>query len=120
MPWMTPHPCRHPGCGNLVRGAGGQCSEHRGEARRRADELRPSAAARGYDRDWQELRRRHLEENPDCVECGDPATQVDHKVPIAAGGARLDPANLQSMCTTHHSVKTGKQDRPRHAASGAR
>ena len=109
MPWLSPHPCRHPGCGVLVRG-GSHCSEHRGEARRRSDELRPTASQRGYTADWRRRRAAWLEERPDCAVCGHPATQVDHKVPLAAGGAD-DESNYQSLCATHHSVKTGKHDR---------
>lgn len=116
MPWMTPRPCRHPGCGVLIRGRGtSRCEAHRSEERKREDELRPSAARRGYDSEWRELRAQHLLEHPECVRCGEEDTrnEVDHIVPISQGGARLDPANLQTMCKTHHSVKTGKHDRPR-------
>lgn len=38
-----------------------------------------------------------------------PATQVDHITPISAGGARRDPANLQSLCHPCHSGKTTDQ-----------
>ena len=34
------------------------------------------------------------------------ATDVDHIVPIADGGAPLDQANLQSLCHECHSRKT--------------
>lgn len=34
------------------------------------------------------------------------ATEVDHKVTIAAGGARLEDSNLQSLCKSCHSRKT--------------
>jgi len=112
MPWMTPRPCRHPGCGVLIRGRGhSRCEAHRSEERKREDELRPSAARRGYDADWRELRAQHLLEHPDCVVCSEPGNEVDHIMAISAGGARLDPANLQTMCKTHHSVKTGRHDR---------
>lgn len=32
--------------------------------------------------------------------------QVDHKVPLAEGGDRYDHANMQSLCTHHHTIKT--------------
>jgi 5-methylcytosine-specific restriction protein A len=114
MPWMTPRPCRHPGCGVLIRGRGtSRCEQHRPEERKRQDERRPSAARRGYGPEWRELRAQHLRDHPECVVCGeiDPRNEVDHKIPISQGGARLDPANLQTMCKTHHSVKTGRYDR---------
>jgi len=109
---MTPRPCRHAGCGVLIRGRGtSRCQAHRSEEWKRQDEGRPSAARRGYDADWRELRAQHLIDHPNCVVCGDPGEEVDHKMPISQGGARLDPANLQTMCKTHHSVKTGRHDR---------
>lgn len=45
-----------------------------------------------------------------------PATDVDHKVPVSAGGAPFDPDNLQSLCHSHHSQKTAldKQGIPFH------
>lgn len=33
-----------------------------------------------------------------CVYCGAEATQVDHRVPLASGGAPLDLDNLQAIC----------------------
>jgi 5-methylcytosine-specific restriction endonuclease McrA len=38
------------------------------------------------------------------------ATDVDHVTPIReAPGRRLDPENLQPLCKSCHSVKTGKE-----------
>jgi hypothetical protein len=49
-----------------------------------------------------------------CTELGmtpiRPATDVDHRKPVAAGGATFDPTNLQSLCAEHHSWKTGTYD----------
>ena len=44
----------------------------------------------------------------ECLKIGrtERATEVDHKIPMAAGGARLDPENLQSLCIRCHSKKT--------------
>lgn len=115
MPWMSPHPCRYPGCGTLIRGGSGYCSDHRSQARKREDERRPSAHARGYTREWRVRRAAWLADHPDCVKCGEPATEVDHIVPLSAGGAD-DESNYQSLCKTHHSVKTGRHDRARRRA----
>ena len=40
-----------------------------------------------------------------------PATQVDH-IRMPYGNERLmrDPANLMSLCATHHSLKTRAQE----------
>lgn len=43
--------------------------------------------------------------------CGRPATEADHVVPIADGGARLDEANLQPLCKGCHSRKTLAENR---------
>ena len=53
----------------------------------------------------------HLADEPLCRECSrlgklTPAAEVDHIVRISDGGARLDDANLQSLCKSCHSRKT--------------
>ncbi len=108
MPWMTPHPCRFPGCGILIRGKAGYCSACRKLVRRRQEKGRPSASARGYGVDWRRARAAYLADNPDCIRCGDVATEVDHKIPLSAGGPD-DEGNYQSLCNTCHSVKTGRE-----------
>jgi 5-methylcytosine-specific restriction protein A len=40
--------------------------------------------------------------------CGEPATDVDHVLRKAAGGAD-DDSNLQSLCHSHHSAKTARE-----------
>lgn len=112
MPWMSPHPCRYPGCGILIRGKSGHCQEHSRQVRRGQEKGRASASARGYDVDWRRRRREYLMDHEFCVRCGDEATEVDHIVPLSAGGAD-DESNFQALCKTCHSVKTGRQDRKR-------
>lgn len=49
---------------------------------------------------WRKLRARILADSPICAMCGRArATTVDHIVPLAYGGALLDPANLRPACT---------------------
>jgi 5-methylcytosine-specific restriction enzyme A len=65
---------------------------------------------------WQRVRARQLRREALCLACMsegrlEPARDVDHITPIAAGGAVWDPSNLQSLCTPHHSIKTGAFDR---------
>ena len=78
------------------------------------DQQRGSASSRGYDRTWQKLRAMILAESPLCVEClkegrTTPAVEVDHKIPLAEGGERLDPENCQPLCKKHHSRKTMRE-----------
>ncbi len=73
---------------------------------------RPTAAARGYGSRWQTTRRRHLRNNPLCVECKTSgfvvqAKEVDHIIPLGTPGGPGDvPGNRQSLCGMHHRTKT--------------
>lgn len=65
---------------------------------------------------WRKTRARHLRDHPDCVTCGAPATDADHRIPrqilIAAGAADPDhPTWLQSLCHSCHATKTATIDR---------
>mgnify|MGYP003136418375 CR=1 FL=1 len=71
-----------------------------------SDSKRPSAARRGYDARWRRARALQLDNHPWCNDCGKPANEVHHVVALRAGGARLDPANMQSLCKPCHSRKT--------------
>jgi len=63
--------------------------------------------------DWLKIRARQLARSPLCEACDPPApaTDVDHVKPISEGGAKRDPANLQSLCGTCHKGKTNTQRR---------
>lgn len=61
------------------------------------------------------IRARVLRTEPRCVLClaagrAEPATEVDHVVPLFKGGAdggrQGDDSNYQSLCSTHHLEKT--------------
>ena len=82
------------------------------QQQRQYDQRRPSRRKRGlYDRTWMKLRLIFLQEHPLCCECGRPAGEVDHKIPISERPElRLDPANLQAMCKSCHSRKTASED----------
>jgi len=65
---------------------------------------------------WKRVRRRQLARELFCRSCAEEgrdelATQVDHIVPLERGGAPFDPENLQSLCATHHSMKTNLFDK---------
>lgn len=112
MPRRPPTACRKHGCsGIIIGGICSRCGPVRAAAELAYDERRGTAAQRGYDGLWQRARRVKLAEQPLCEEClrqgrVRAATLVDHIVPMADGGARLDPDNWQSLCDECHTVKT--------------
>jgi len=110
LPYLSPTRAGYPGCGVLVRGPRGYCVQHEAIARKRADERRPSASARGYDVDWRRRRAAYLADHTDCVMCGEPATVVDHRLPLAAGGAD-DETNWQPLCKLCHDSRKQSLDR---------
>jgi len=88
-----------------------------GSAPRKPD-TRPSSSQRGYDVKWQRFRIWFIRRNPLCAHCQakgrlTPATEIDHKAPLIAGGERFNPANCQALCGTHHRRKTA-QDRKKY------
>lgn len=86
---------------------------------------RPSAASRGYDYQWGNLRRAHLASNPLCVYCiaagkTELGNVVDHIRPHKGNRALLlDPGNLQTLCYHHHnSVKQSEERNPQRRKIG--
>jgi 5-methylcytosine-specific restriction protein A len=110
--WVLPYrplgPCHAEGCPNKAV-ASGLCREHYLQRRWQLDQERPTAAERGYDYDWRKRRERFLRANPECVVCGEPATDVDHILSLAQGGTG-DDDNLQALCHVCHSRKSARQD----------
>ena len=74
-----------------------------------------STKTRFYDKAvWKKARRLQLSKQPLCVHCGKigkvvQATEVDHIVRMSEGGDTLDANNLQSLCHSCHSIKTGRE-----------
>lgn len=114
MPNAAPSRCPITGCTRLTTQRG-RCDEHQ----RKAWE-NPSANTRaltGADR--ARIRRDTLAREPQCRRCPAPATQADHIIPIAEGGSRDDPTNLQGLCGPCHQLKTA-EDRARATERRAR
>jgi len=100
MPWKPPTRCATPGCPELVQGA--RCKEH---ARQREQARKEREVWRDYGPEWRVIRRRVLKAEPNCRNCGAPATEVDHIVSLKDGGTHaLD--NLRPMCKSCHSRRT--------------
>lgn len=108
MPSRAPTACRRPGCGGLVRnGICDRCGPVRYDAQAEYDERRGSAASRGYDRRWRQIRTLILLDHPWCAECArngrmSLATDVHHKIPKRDGGSD-DVDNLEPLCHSCHS-----------------
>jgi 5-methylcytosine-specific restriction protein A len=121
MPTAPARICR---CGRTVP-AGVRCECVRAR-RAAADALRPSAAARGYDADWRDLRARFLAVHLKCCTpgCDRHATDVDHIVSVRdRPDLRLDWSNLRPMCHAHHSARTAREQgfaRPGRTDQGGR
>jgi 5-methylcytosine-specific restriction protein A len=99
---------------------GGRCAAHQTDEYRRIERYRGTAKARGYDADWRRVRNAVLHDQPFCVQCKAAgvvqlAQDVDHVVPLAHGGARLDRANLQPLCRECHHSKTSEENAQRRA-----
>ncbi|MFA5385639.1 MAG: HNH endonuclease signature motif containing protein [Eubacteriales bacterium] len=114
MPKKLKRPCTYPGCPELTDG--GRCEKHKKQEARRYDEQRGTAASRGYGSRWQEARLVYLRRHPLCVVCEKEGkitagTVVDHIIPHR-GNRELfwDVNNWQTLCTSHHSEKTARED----------
>lgn len=103
-------------CARCSRAHSGACpaliAGRRGQ--QRPADNRPDSTARGYDATWERLSRMIRRERPICEHCGvAPSRMVDHIVPLRAGGARLDLANLQALCLPCHASKTRSERKQR-------
>ncbi len=71
---------------------------------------RESPRARGYGSQWDRLSARIRRRQPFCRWCDQEgrlefAALVDHKMPVADGGAFYDEQNLWPICLAHHGRK---------------
>ena len=102
--------CKH--CGDLYSGTCQRC--HPGWVNDRGVP-RPSRHQRGYDSDWERVRKMVLAKTPMCVDCanegrlGIPAIEVHHVIPISGNPKqdpnRLDPMNLVPLCEACHDAR---------------
>jgi 5-methylcytosine-specific restriction enzyme A len=102
MPTRPRRPCGRAMCSELVDR--GYCARHQ-----------PAPAPRPYKgnpyatRAWRELRAAKLTAEPLCRVCGEPATVVDHVVPLRKGEP-VTRGPFQSLCARHHNSKTARED----------
>lgn len=102
----APRRCPARDCTQLIRPPARYCPDHTiawaGE-RTRSGQVTSTAA-------WQRLRVQILNRDRHTCQINGPACkvhadQVDHIINIAAGGAQLDPANLQAACSACNARK---------------
>nr|WP_231390359.1 HNH endonuclease signature motif containing protein [Nocardia sp. CNY236] len=67
----------------------------------------------GSTRRWRTLREAKLNDGDLCESLGCVAlgTEVDHIIPVGAGGDRYDWDNLQLLCHSCHQAKTAAEAR---------
>ena len=107
MPTAPLHYCRG-GCGNKVKRGETYCPKCKAREQKAYDRIRGSAAERGYDRKWRDVRDLYIKENPLCEDCRDKgitkmANVVHHIVELSRGGAKYAFGNLKSLCTACHN-----------------
>lgn len=112
MPYKPLHPCREPGCPELIPVGQKYCAKHKAM---HPEEVR-SAYRRGYNRRWQKASKAFLQAHPLCEEClkhgrYTKATVVDHIVPHH-GDQKLfwDQNNWQALCKKCHDKKIRNED----------
>ena len=110
MPMRAPSIC---GCGRTVP-AGERCP-----CKPARQDTRPSAAARGYDREFREKARAFLRHHPQCA-CGAPATLVMHVISIRKRpDLRLDERNWRPGCRSCNA-KQAHVEKKRHGEGEGR
>lgn len=110
MPHAAPTVCCWAGCNAYSHGR--YCEKHKQEYDQRrwkqANERRPGNT-KAYGKKWRKLRGLVLHRNPLCKSCGAPAKEVDHIIPLKDGGTN-QMSNLQALCKSCHSRKTGREN----------
>jgi 5-methylcytosine-specific restriction protein A len=115
---MTTHPCKQPGCPQLLTGQP-FCPTHARPAWQHVTEPIPLPP------DWPQIQAAVLARDSHRCRINGPrcithATQVDHVVNRAAGGNH-SPANLVAACLPCHATKSGREgNQARQAARAGR
>ena len=119
MPYRAKKRCNQPGCANLIDHPKTRCDRHRLPAKQNQNRKMYHKANKYFysSSKWRKFREMFLRLHPLCIgyrhQCDGLATIVDHIVPIADGGAKLDTANCQPLCASCHSRKTQDDIRAR-------
>jgi 5-methylcytosine-specific restriction protein A len=108
MPNAMQRPCAYPGCDALVDK--GYCAVHI-QARVTEYVRDPRIQSLYNDPRWIKRRALQLAQEPWCIEClgqqiYTPATDADHIEPHHGDPIKFFTGALQSMCHSHHAMKT--------------
>lgn len=108
-------PCA--GCPALINGKAPLCADCRKRKRQASRRRNPRTDAHYGDAGWRRTSRRFLAANPRCMDCGAPATDVDHAPPrriLEALGIFVPdaPPYLSPRCHSCHSRVTRLIDQP--------
>ena len=112
MPYKPPRPCRYPGCVHVTPSRQGYCESHahfyQPPQYPRSPNNRPSAAARGYNSQWQAIRAEVLSGTSIPRELW-PMYDVHHE---PSYNPAIEPDhrayNLIVMLRSEHSRETGR------------
>jgi 5-methylcytosine-specific restriction enzyme A len=105
--------CKFAKCPGTTQASHGLCELHKHTAfdrlRNSADKAALAEKGKFYSSSaWQQLRRTFLAVYPNCNACGEKATVADHILPRRSHSElALDSSNLQPLCASCHSRKTG-------------
>ncbi len=99
-------PCTHPGCRTLAVEGTNRCAVHPFIPWTKREGVKRTLVGRRR----QVTRDQVAREQPWCPVCDEQGrmglgTQLDHIVPISAGGSD-ERSNLQMLCDAHHREKT--------------
>ncbi|MFE3326884.1 HNH endonuclease [Streptomyces sp. NPDC059176] len=115
MPTSPLSRCSEAGCFELT--GDGRCEAHQ----RKPWANKSKAWGAGSTRKWREFRADRLRAEPQCRWCGaKDELEVDHIIPLSAGGSKWDPDNVQTLCATCHDVKSSQDRRQRTHPEGSR
>jgi len=117
--------CSEAYCPNLAHPRGrGKCLEHRREyerersARRRQKAKDPLGRSVYRTKIWLMRRMQAFDRDPICAwrfedgtRCQRLGEELDHIVPLDAGGDAYASENLQLLCAEHHRLKTAEENR---------
>lgn len=97
------------------------CAAHRkqvkGQQHKAVDMHRGSSTQRGYDAQWQKMRKVVMAQDPYCRSCKNrgivrAATDIDHIIPHKGNDElRLSAKNLQPLCKQCHGEKSQRESR---------